>query len=63
MDIRPIRTAEDHAAALRRIEALWDAEDNTPESEELEVLVDLVEHYEERHFPIGPMKPIVREHP
>jgi HTH-type transcriptional regulator/antitoxin HigA len=58
MDIRPIRTAEDHAAALRRIEALWDAEENTAESDELEVLVDLVEHYEERHFPVGPMDPI-----
>ena len=58
MDIRPIRTAEDHAAALRRIEALWDAEENTPESDELEVLVDLVEHYEERPFRVGPMDPI-----
>lgn len=58
MDIRPIRSAEDHAAALRRIEALWGAEPETPEGDELDVLADLVEHYENRHFPITPMEPI-----
>lgn len=58
MTIRPIRTAEDHAAALARIEALWGADVGTPAGDELDVLVDLVEHYENREFPIQPSDPI-----
>ena len=42
MQIRPIRTVEDNQAALARIEELWDAEPNTPEGDELEVLATLV---------------------
>jgi hypothetical protein len=34
MDIRPIRTADDHAAALRRIEALWDVGPMEPNARE-----------------------------
>ena len=45
-DIKPIRTDEDLDRALARIDEIFDAEENTPESEELEILVDLVEHYE-----------------
>lgn len=58
MDIRPIRSPEDHAAALARIDALWGAEPGTDEGDMLDVLVDLVEHYEDRHFPIEPMEPV-----
>lgn len=48
LHIRPIRSPEDHKAALARIEALWGADPDTPEGTELDVLVDLVEHYENR---------------
>ncbi|MCV0398147.1 MAG: transcriptional regulator [Rhizobiaceae bacterium] len=58
MDIRPIRTNDDLTAALTRIDALWGAEPGTPEGDELDVLVDLVEHYEDRHFPIEPAEPV-----
>jgi HTH-type transcriptional regulator / antitoxin HigA len=58
IDVRPIRTPDDHKAALRRIEALWGAEPGTPEGDTLDVLVDLVEHYEDRHFPIPPADPV-----
>jgi HTH-type transcriptional regulator / antitoxin HigA len=50
--IKPIRTTVDYEAALRRVNALMDAKVNTPEAEELEVLVTLVELYEEKHFPM-----------
>ena len=40
--IRPIRNEEDHAAALRRIEELWQAPDGSEEADELEVLATLV---------------------
>ena len=52
MDIRPIRNDEDHAAALREIEQLWGAEDGTPEGDRLDVLVTLVEAYENSRWPI-----------
>lgn len=46
--IRPIRTEADHKAALARIDTLMGAELNTPEGEELDVLTDLVRHYESK---------------
>jgi HTH-type transcriptional regulator/antitoxin HigA len=51
--INAIRTEADYEAALARIAALMDAEPGTPEGEELDVLTDLVEHYEEKHVPMG----------
>ncbi len=45
-----IKTEEDYNIVLSRIEALMDAETNTPESEELELLVRLVEIYEDEHY-------------
>ncbi len=53
MDIKPIRTEQDYEAALARVDDLMDAEIGTPEGEELDVLVDLVEAYESRHVPMG----------
>lgn len=55
--IRPIRSDDDHADALARVEALWNADPGTPEGDELEVLVDLIEHYEERRFALPPSDP------
>ncbi|MGM0575991.1 MAG: helix-turn-helix domain-containing protein [Myxococcota bacterium] len=57
-EIRPIRTDEDHARALERVEELWGAEPGTPEGDELEVLVTLIDDYEERHHAIDPPDPI-----
>jgi HTH-type transcriptional regulator / antitoxin HigA len=58
MEIRPIRNNNDLTAALIRIDALWGEEPGTPEGDELDILVDLVEHYENKHFPVEPMEPI-----
>ena len=58
MEIRPIRTDKDYEAALRRVEALWGAAEGTPQSDELEVLVTLIEAYEREHFPIDQPNPI-----
>jgi HTH-type transcriptional regulator/antitoxin HigA len=54
MNIHPIKTSEDHKAALDRIDELMDAEAGTPEVAELEVLAILVERYEHDAFPIDP---------
>jgi len=56
--IRAIRTEADYNAALARIDALMDAELGTPAGEELDVLTDLVELYEDRHVALGYPSPI-----
>jgi HTH-type transcriptional regulator/antitoxin HigA len=58
MDIRPIKTDEDHGAALREIEALWGADEGTAEGDRLDVLATLVEAYEEKRWPIEELDPI-----
>ncbi len=50
--IRAVRTEADYDAALARIDELFHSEPASPEGEELDVLIDLVEHYEDRHYPI-----------
>jgi HTH-type transcriptional regulator/antitoxin HigA len=52
MDIRPIRNDRDHKAALAEIERLWGAAIGTPDGDKLDVLVTLVETYEERRWPL-----------
>ena len=56
-NIEPIRTEEEYDAALARIYELFHAAPGTPESDELESLVDLVEQYEDEHYPIDPPSP------
>jgi HTH-type transcriptional regulator/antitoxin HigA len=51
--IQPIRTESDYEAALVRIEALMDAEPDTPAADELEVLAMHVELYENEHYPMA----------
>ncbi len=46
MTVTPIRNENDHKNALARIEQLFDAEPGTPEGDELEVLITLVDYYE-----------------
>ena len=53
MDIQPIRSDEDHRAALAEIEACWGAREGTERGDKLEVLVALVESYEARRWPTG----------
>src|SRR5215472_10617861 len=56
--IKAIRSEADYEAALARIDRLMDAAPGTPEGEELDVLADLVEHYEERAIPMGFPSPL-----
>ena len=60
MDIRPIRTKADHAAALAEISALMavDPKLGTPDGDRLDVLAILVQAYEVRHYPIDPADPV-----
>lgn len=58
MPICPIRTDEDHEAALREIEALWRAQVDTEAGDRLDALATLVETYERWRWPIEPLNPI-----
>jgi HTH-type transcriptional regulator / antitoxin HigA len=58
MDIRPIRTDDDHQAALREIEALWGAKAGSADGDRLDVLATLVEAYEEQRWPVDELDPI-----
>lgn len=58
MEIHPLHDDRDLERALARIEALWHAEDGSPEADELEVLSILVERYEDRHHPIPASTPL-----
>jgi HTH-type transcriptional regulator / antitoxin HigA len=58
MEINPIRTKADYRAALREIESLMAAGRDTPEGERLDVLVTLVEAYEDRQYPLALPDPV-----
>ncbi len=58
MDIRPIKTEQDYNFAISRIEELWGANKDTPEGDEFDLLVTLVESYEMNHYPIAPPDPV-----
>ncbi|WP_417439247.1 helix-turn-helix domain-containing protein [Idiomarina sp.] len=58
MNIKPIKTAEDHQSALARIDELWDAEPDTEAADELDILVTLVEAYEEFQYKINAPDPV-----
>ena len=58
MNIKPIKTDADHQAALREIEALWGAAEDSAEGDRLDVLATLVEAYEEKRWPLEEMDPV-----
>ena len=58
MDIHPIRSDEDHSAALKLIERFWDAPDGSGEADALDVLAVLVDDYENTRWPIEPLDPV-----
>jgi len=58
MNIKPIKNKEDYTQALNSIETLMNAEPNTSQMDELEVLTTLVEAYEEQHYKIDAPDPI-----
>ncbi len=58
MTVRPIKSEADYDAALAAIDRLMGAAPDTPEGDEFEVLVTLVEAYEAIHWPIEAPDPI-----
>lgn len=58
MTYKVIKTEGDYQRALARIDKLMDAEPNTPEGDELELLATLVELYEDKKYPIDMPDPV-----
>lgn len=58
MTVKPIRTDEDLKRAFRRLEKIFQAEEGTPQADERDVLVTLVESYENSHYDFGPADPV-----
>ncbi len=58
MNIKPIKTEADYEIALSRIDDLMDAKLDSPEGDELDILVTLIEKYEALHHPIEAPNPI-----
>ena len=58
MKLKPIKTEQDYNQVLERLEEIFDAEPNTKEGDELEILGILIEKYENENFPIELPDPI-----
>ncbi len=58
MNIKPIKTDEDLKAVFRRLESIFQAEEQTADADERDVLVTLVEAYENKHYDFGPADPV-----
>ena len=56
--MKPIKDEQTYQRSLKRIEEIWGAEPDTPEGDELDILLILIEAYEEKHYPIPPSDPV-----
>lgn len=56
--VSAIHTDTDLDAAIARLDEIFGAPEGTPEGEEAEVLMTLVEAYERAHAPIDPPDPV-----
>jgi HTH-type transcriptional regulator / antitoxin HigA len=51
-ELKPIRSEADYDEALREVERLWGAKCGTPKGDRLDVLITLIEAYEDVHYPM-----------
>ena len=51
-DVKSIGTEEEYNRALARLWELFNSEPGTPDGDEFAVLADLLEVYEDKHYPI-----------
>lgn len=60
MELKPIRTKQDHKAALSEASEFFNAQPKfgTPEGDRFEILLMLIENYERNHYPIEVPDPI-----
>jgi len=56
--LKPIRSESAYEQALSRIRKLMGADPSSPEGRELDLLTDLVDLYERRHYSLGELDPV-----
>ena len=56
--LKPIHSEADYDEALAEVERLWGAKLGTPAGDRLDILVTLIEAYEDKHYPMDPPDPI-----
>jgi len=61
MKIKPIKTEKDYEKALKRLEVIFDADINSKEGDEAEILSLLIENYENQFYPIKDKLIVVKE--
>ena len=58
MEIRPITNDEEHALALRAVEALWNTPEGSKEHHELDAIATLIDAYERKRWPVSDADPV-----
>ena len=58
MTIKPIRNDDDLKKVFRRMEKIFQSAEGTAQADERDVLVTLVEAYENKHYDFGPADPV-----
>lgn len=58
MNIKPIKNDADLQTAFKRLEEIYQAQEGSVEADEMEILVTLVEAYENKYYPISAADPI-----
>lgn len=56
--LRPIKSEEEYKSALSHMEEIFHAEEGTEDGNEAEILMLIIEDYEEKYHPIGNPDPI-----
>ena len=58
MTIKPIRNDDDLRTTFKQLELVFQAPIGSEQADERDVLVTLIEAYEQKHYPIGPADPV-----
>ena len=58
MNVNVIKSEKEYDQALKRLDVVFDAPPDTPEGDEAELLVILIEKYEDENYPIEAPDPI-----
>ena len=58
MEIKPIKNQVEYEAAMRYLKTIWSSELNTPDGDNLEMMLMLIEKYEAEKFPFPKLDPI-----
>lgn len=58
MEVKLLKSEPDYQNALKRLEIIFDADEDTQEGDEAELLTILIEKYENKHYPIQAPDPL-----